>query len=300
MDHKEILSGLLATAYKMPSEQITELLNKTDGSEALTAIIEADKERVSGLTTKKFQDGYKKGKSESLKDHEKGLREKYQIADELQGEALIDKIIAEKVTAATKEAGGGKPKELTEDDVKRHKVYQDALAAARTQMEAKEAEWKSKLDEQQKAFTKQQTFGSVKEKALNLLNPEKFVLPTDAQIAANQKSWFLRDLEGYEYEKQDDRTIVLKDGKVVEDGHGHPVAYDDFINSRAAAFFEKKANNGGSNAGNSNEGEGGAAGNNGAKPANIEDLTRMMNDQSISVEKRREILKQYKETQAAQ
>lgn len=297
MDYKKLLTGLLSEAYKLDNGKIAELLK--DGEEitedaVLAALLEEDSTRVAGLkkatdNTGKFQEGYAKAKKEVLSDLEKELKTKFAIESDKTGMDLVDDIVAFKVA----NVGTGKKGEVTEDDVKKHPAYQTLESKYKTDLKAKDEEWTGKLNEIQEGFKKKEVFGTVKNKALVLLDGLKPVLPSNANVAANQKEWFVRDLEGHEYDTQGDRIVVMKDGKVLEDKHGHSVGFDDFVRSRASNFFEFQKNNGGGNAGNDNEGGAGASGDYPAgvtKPKNIDDLSKILNDKSIKLEDRNKVM----------
>lgn len=304
MEIKEILRGIMTTALKMSTEEVAELLEKTDGQEILNAILDKDKVRVAELGKTKYQDGYKKAKGESLTEFEKSVKEKYGVADEnLQGIELVESIVAKHIEDAKKASGKtGKGAEATEDEIKKHPMYVALENKLKTDLEATENNWKQKLSEQEKAFKKDKSFTSVKEIAQNILSSGKYLLPEDANIATNQKGLFLNSLaNGYEYEQVDNTTLVLQNGKRLEDEHGHSVTLDDFLNKQASMYFPIKASNGGGNAGNGNNGgangSGGAGGLN-LMPKTFDELNKIVNDPSIKLEDRETALKNYEAQQA--
>ena len=297
MDIKEILRGVLTTAYKMSDGKVTELLEKTEQEEILTAILEKDKERIKTYGTAQFQDGFKKAKKETLTDFEKSLREKFAISDDtLQGETLIESIVTakiEEVKAAT--GSSGKKGELTEDEIKKHPLYLSLEAQKTKAIEEANQSWEAKLKEQESTFKKKETFSSIKDLALNTISGGGFIFPEDATIAGNQKQWFLKDLENYDYEKTDNGTFVIKDGKRLEDAHGNAIKLDSFITTQAQAYFPIAKSNGGGNAGNNNNAgaNGGNAGANLQRPKNLEELAKITNDTTIPIEQRTKIVEEY-------
>lgn len=305
MDIKEILRGVLANAYKMADGEVTELLEKTDGQEILTAILEKDKARVAELGKTKYQDGYKKAKGEALTEFEKSVKEKYSVADDnsLQGIELVESIVAKHIEDAKKASGKpGKGAEATEDEIKKHPMYVALENKLKADLEATENNWKQKLSEQEKAFKKEKSFTSVKEIAQNILSSGKYLLPEDANIATNQKGLFLNSLaNGYEYEQVDNTTLVLQNGKRLEDEHGHSVTLDDFLNKQASMYFPVKASNGGGNAGNGNNGGASGSGGTGGlnlMPKTFDELNKIVSDPSIKLEDRETALKNYEAQQA--
>ena len=122
------------------------------------------------------------------------------------------------------------------------------------QLEDKEKELETKTKEYTANVAKIETFTTVKNLADGIFASLKPVLPKDANIAQNWKNQFYKDLQGYDYEKLDDGSFVAsKDGKRLEDGHGHVKDFNDIVKSVAGNYFEFEANNGGGNAGNDND-----------------------------------------------
>jgi hypothetical protein len=308
MDFLKVLRAFLAKAYKMPDGDIDAILeaSKDDQAALLQALYEKDKTRVSELTKPKegqtFQDGYKKAKKEVLTELEEKLKADYEIETDATGAELVAEVIAAKTKAA------GKAKELTEDDVKRHPVYQTAEKAFKKSLKDKETEFETTLTEKEKGFKKAQTFGNVSKKALQLLDEMNPVYPSNPKVAANLKNAFLKSLEdGTEYDEQETGFVVMKAGKVVDDGHGHTVDFDKWVKDRATDFFEFKQNNGGQNGGNGkpgDKGEGGAGGGtkypaNIVKPKTFEDMVKITNDSNIPVADRQIVLQTWETEQTA-
>lgn len=303
MDFKKIITGFLSRAYKLDDGKLAELLKDgEDGiteDDAITALLELDSTRVATIkkatdTTGKFQEGYAKAKKEERENFEKEIRERFGIESDTTGVDLIDEIVT------TKAEKGGKKGEVTEDDVKKHPVYQTLETRYKKDIKAKEDEWQAKLTEVETKYKSENTFGTVKSKALTLLDGLKPVLPGNPEIASNQKQWFIGALKDYQFDIQDgDRVVVMKDGKVVEDGHGNSLDFTDLVKTTASKFFEFQKNNGGSNAGNSNEqtpAGGGGGGDYPAgvkKPTNLDELSAILNNQEIKLADRQKVAEVY-------
>lgn len=303
MDFKKIITGFLSRAYKLDDGKLAELLKDgEDGiteDDAITALLELDSTRVATIkkatdTTGKFQEGYAKAKKEERENFEKEIRERFGIESDTTGVDLIDEIVT------TKAEKGGKKGEVTEDDVKKHPVYQTLETRYKKDIKAKEDEWQAKLTEVETKYKSENTFSTVKSKALTLLDGLKPVLPGNPEIASNQKQWFIGALKDYQFDIQDgDRVVVMKDGKVVEDGHGNSLDFTDLVKTTASKFFEFQKNNGGSNAGNSNEqtpAGGGGGGDYPAgvkKPTNLDELSAILNNQEIKLADRQKVAEVY-------
>lgn len=303
MDFKKIITGFLSRAYKLDDGKLAELLKDgEDGiteDDAITALLELDSTRVATIkkatdTTGKFQEGYAKAKKEERENFEKEIRERFGIESDTTGVDLIDEIVTAKAEK------GGKKGEVTEDDVKKHPVYQTLETRYKKDIKAKDDEWQAKLTEVETKYKSENTFSTVKSKALTLLDGLKPVLPGNPEIASNQKQWFIGALKDYQFEIQDgDRVVVMKDGKVVEDGHGNSLDFTDLVKTTASKFFEFQKNNGGSNAGNSNEqapAGGGGGGDYPAgvkKPTNLDELSAILNNQEIKLADRQKVAEVY-------
>jgi len=297
---EKLLRALLAKAYKMQETEIDSLLDEsTTDADGETQITNLDKSRIAELSKPKqgqtFQDGYKKAKSEVLTQLEKDVKEKYSIESDATGIELFDFLINEK-------SKGGKPKELTEDDVRRHPVYQNAEKLHKQALKETNTTWETKYAERENQYKKIETFGMVSKKAQEILNSMNPVLSANPTVAANVQNAFLSNLQNFEYEIQDNgsRIIAMKDGKIVEDGHGHTLDFEKLVKDTASGYFEFKQNNGGGNAGNGNPADKNNPSNKGGntpaypaginKPKNIDELSDIMNNTAIPVADRRIVM----------
>lgn len=298
---KEVLMTLLSKVYKLDAEAAAELLEKTDENEIANDILALDSARVKQFKedgTKRFNDGHKKGKSESLKTLEDELKEKFEVSDtNLQGLALIEHIVQTQSEA-------GADGKITDDVVKKHPAYLELEKQVKTTKQTVENEWKKKLDEVENGYKQKETHSTVKNKAMEILDELNPVLPEDGKKAAKAKNWFLNELiNGNKYEVTDDGQILMldKDGKRMEDEHGNAKSFDDFVKTLAEESFELNQSKERSSAGNGGEGsKGSGAGKGGGKsktkiptPKNVEELSKVLNDSSIPLEERQEVSANY-------
>lgn len=304
---EKLLRALLGKGYKMPKTEIDKLLSDdTTDEDGETQVIEGDVARIGKLTTPKkgetFQDGYAKAKKEVLTDFEKTLRELYEVDSDATGNELIEAIITAKAKPGAKE--------VTEDDVKKHPAYQNAEKAHKAALKAVQTEWETKLNERENQYKKGETFNTVASKALAKLSAMNPAIPTNTKVAANIQRSFLDGLKEFEYDLQDNgnRIVVMKDGKVVDDGHGHSLDFDKLIEDHAAGFYEFKQNNGGSNGGNGKPGaEGSGTGGSGGaaypagiqKPKTWEELNVIVNNTSIPANDRATVLQVWEQDNKA-
>ena len=301
---KTIITGLLSKAYNFDNGKIAELfkygeteLSEEQQTEILNKILEIDAQRVENIkksVDKKdaFQDGFKKAKSEVLTDFEKGLKEKFGIESDKTGLELVEEVVSKK-------SEGGQSGDLTEDAIKRSKVFQDMESNLKKQITTVKNEYETKINEIQDGYKAEQTFSNVSQKALQIFNGLNPILPQNKTVADNQVKIFVNSLKDFKFDVQDERIVVMdKDGKVLEDGHGNSRSFEDIVKETASGLFEFKANNGGSGSGNGGQGQGGSgssyAGN---VPKTFEELEKVMSDTSISIEDRSNIMAEYEKAQ---
>ena len=264
IDALSILKGLLSKAYKMDDGKIAELFdaeNATDESIA-AALLAEDTQRVSLLKKQNadnkdsFNQGYAKATKEQRAAFEKEIKEAFELDSDTTGIDLINEVITAKAPA-----GGKGAAEITDDDVKKHTVYQTMERNFKKQLKEANDAHTAKVEELEKGFKRNETFYGVREKADAFLAALKPILPKSANVATTIKNQFFNELKGYDYEQQADGSlIVTKDGKVLEDAHGHTKSFEDVVKGLASNYFEFEANNGGANAGNENNGAQGGAG----------------------------------------
>lgn len=301
---KTIITGLLSKAYNFDNGKIAELfkdgeteLSEQQQTEILNKILEIDAQRVENIkksVDKKdaFQDGFKKAKSEVLTDFEKGLKEKFGIESDKTGLELIEEVVSKK-------SEGGQGGDVTEDAIKRSKVFQDMESNLKKQVTTVKTEYETKINEIQDGYKAEKTFSNVSQKALQIFNGLNPILPQNKTVADNQVKFFVNTLKDFKFDVQDERIVVMdKDGKVIEDGHGNSRSFEDIVKETASGLFEFKANNGGSGSGNGGQGQGGSgssyAGN---VPKTFEELEKVMGDNSISIEDRSNIMAEYEKAQ---
>ena len=297
MDYLKIIKGLLSKAYKFDDGKIAELLKEADGvneESIISSLLTEDAARVTILKTPKsgetYNDGYAKAKKEVLTDLENQIKTAHGIQSDKKGVELIDEIIT------AKSSNGGKDGEITDDVVKRHPAFIQMEKDFKKQVSDKEKELETKTKEYETSIDKISTFTNVKSKADGIFQALKPILPKNANVAQNIKNQFYKELEGYDFEQQADGSyLVSKDGKRLEDGHGHSRDFNEIIESIAGNYFEFEENNGGANAGNNNDKDK-------TKPdiKNVKsesDATKIALDKTIPLADRLKALEDYEKTQ---
>ena len=301
---KTIITGLLSKAYNFDNGKIAELfkdgeteLSEDQQKEILQKLLDEDAKRVEAIkksvdTKPAFQDGFKKAQGEILTKFEKDLKEKFSLESDKMGLELVEELVSKK-------SEGGQGGDLTEDAIKRSKVFQDMESNLKKQITTVKTEYETKINEIQDGYKAEQTFSNVSQKALQIFNGLNPILPQNKTVADNQVKIFVNSLKDFKFDVQDERIVVMdKDGKVLEDGHGNSRSFEDIVKETASGLFEFKANNGGSGSGNGGQGQGGSgssyAGN---VPKTFEELEKVMSDTSISIEDRSNIMAEYEKAQ---
>lgn len=298
-----ILKGLLSKAYKLDDGKITELFEAEGATteSVLKSLEDLDVQRVSTLKKQNadnkdsFNQGYAKAKKEERSKFEEEIKEALEIDSDNTGLELINDIIAAKGT------GGGKGTQLTDEDVKKHSVYQAMERTFKKQLKEANDNHIAKVRELETAHAANETFYGVRDMATTLLNGLNPVISKNAKVAGTIQSQFFNELKSYGYEKQADGTYLpTKEGKVITDSHGHTVTFDDLVKGVAENYYEFQANNGGQNAGNQNQGgqQGGAGA---AKTFKSDaEAAAYANDASIPIADRMAAVKSYNDSKTAQ
>ena len=301
---KTIITGLLSKAYNFDNGKIAELfkdgeteLSEDQQKEILQKLLDEDAKRVEAIkksvdTKPAFQDGFKKAQGEILTKFEKDLKEKFGLESDKMGLELVEELVSKK-------SEGGQGGDVTEDAIKRSKVFQDMESNLKKQVTTVKTEYETKINEIQDGYKAEKTFSNVSQKALQIFNGLNPILPQNKTVADNQVKFFVNTLKDFKFDVQDERIVVMdKDGKVIEDGHGNSRSFEDIVKETASGLFEFKANNGGSGSGNGGQGQGGSgssyAGN---VPKTFEELEKVMSDTSISIEDRSNIMAEYEKAQ---
>ena len=279
MDIEKVLNGVLSKTLNIDDGKIAELFkdgeNELTENEVISKILNLDVDRIKNIKSEnekeKFQEGYKKSKREVLETLETELKEKYGIESSNTGIDLVNEIV--NVTS--------KPSDITEDAIRRSKLYLDLEANAKKEKTNLLEEYQNKIDEIKSTYEGEKVFSTVNKNAMSVLKALNPILPANQEIANNQINAFLDKFKEFNFEIQDDRVVVMdKDKKVIQDQHGNTRNFDDIVKERASSFWEFQANNGGSGSGNNPQGGNGGQGARKA-PKTLEELTNIMNDKSI-------------------
>lgn len=247
----ETLLYLTTKQFNLSEDEAKALLIVDDQlrEDAVDVILEKDKERIKKLRDereKKYNDGYQTAEKKFKSHAEEVFKKKtgYNGAED-NFEAMFDAWFAQQ-----KEQLKAK-REVTEDDIKKHPLFIDL----ETKTIAKE-----KYDELQKSFDEFKTqsqrkavMDTVTGRAWDVVAARNPILSENPLVAENRKRDFLAKFSSFDYELQDGRIIVLRDGKRMEDAHGNLKTFEAFTVELAEQNFDFRAQDDKGNAGNRNQ-----------------------------------------------
>lgn len=240
---RQTLAESLITAYQVSEDDIASILpeNESDFKENdfKTNFLNLDKARIQTINQKgkeKFEQGYSKAKKEERVAYESEIKEHFNIDDEnLIGLDLVKKVV--ELNAKTTKVDASK---LSEDELKSHpsviKMLNDKDKVFKEQEKLLKTEYDNKIN----AFNRERTFNSVSKRALAYLDEMNPVLSTDPTRASNQKNILLKELEQYDYQDSEEDFIPLKDGKRLENEHGHGISFKQLVQNKAGLYFDFK------------------------------------------------------------
>lgn len=316
VDLMAVLTGVLPKLYKDGNGELLALLQSEDATaETITAkILELDKARIASFSGK-FQEGYAKAKGEIRAEMETAIKSKFKIEEgaegyDLTGNELVDFIVAQK-TGEGSPTGGADLQKLTADQIKAlpgyHAIEKETKKAIK---DLTETHTKA-LKDLEESFKSESVFSEFTKEAIKALQELKPVIPGSAKVAQTLEAKFLEEFKNYNIRKNEDGTFTFldKEGKIIEDGHGHSVDWKEHVKSKAADYYEFQENNGGANAGEQNKKPGGGEQSKpGAKatypqgitpPKDFGEYTKLVNNKEIPLDQRLQIQQAYKDQNSA-
>ncbi len=295
---KNTLAESLRTAYQLEEDDIAAILPDNEeefkSDSFKSRFLDLDKDRVQKINLNqkdKFDQFYNKSKKEVLSSFEKEVKAEFGINDEdLKGLDLVRSIVEQNSKAPKADIS-----KLTEDEIKAHPSVIKILNEKDSIFKQREQEIKSEFDNQMNTFNKKERFNQVSKKALEILESMNPVLSTDPFRASNQKNILLEQLKNYDYQEDNGKFFPLKDGKRLENDHGHGIDFDNLIKNEASKYFDFKKADDRSNPNPS--GEGGTT--HSLSPKTEAEYVKTMSDQSIPREERQKVREAWQNKQAA-
>lgn len=242
---EDILSAFVSKTLNIDESKFSELVKTDEGEfkkDALALLLEKDQERVQGFKTadddvlkKRFDNGFAKGKQESLGNFEKDVRTKFEFDNpDLKGIDLINAIVDTKVSSLNK--GGGK---VTDDIVKAHPAYLGLHERLTKEKSEVVKEWETKYNGLETTVAQAKTMGVINTKANAIIDKLKPVFSADPLKATNQKKMILSQLASNKYDIQEDRIVVMDStGTPLEDDHRNPVQFEALVQDITTGLFD--------------------------------------------------------------
>ena len=247
MTEAEILKYSLTKMFGKTDDEIVGLLYEGDAlrEDAGEVILQLNEEKIAKLKKDRdlnFDKGYQKAQKEVLTTAEKKFKELTGFNHEAEDfETLVNSYI---------EAEGKKKSKATptDDDIKKHPLFIQ-LEAGRVPKEDYE-KVVTEFTDFKNNVQRNQVLSQIKSKAWDVIAAKNPILPQNQAIANTLRNTFLNELGSYDYEDQDGKFIVTKDGKRHEGKQGNLVPFESFVQEIAGNFFEFQAQSDKGNAGN--------------------------------------------------
>jgi hypothetical protein len=292
---KEIFTGVLSETLNLDENGVASLFNE-DGSmkdDAKQTVLDLFAKRVSDLKSGSqktaFDDGYKKAQSEVLSKFESDFKAKTGHKSDKKG---ID-LVLDYANTAKKEG------ELTDDELKKHPKVLTWLEEKDQAIEAAKADGETKLSQFQKELNKKETFGKVSTSVLEYFHKMNPVLSSDPVKRKAQEELFVERFQGYDFEIQGERILVLKDGKAIEDTYGKVVTLEKMVKDTAGKYYDFHAADPKKNAGNGDDPKKKVTPVNITVPKNDEEYTAALFDKTKTIEEKNMIKEAYAKAKEA-
>lgn len=248
------IKKLAEKIFNLTEDKLADYI-ESDGTINIDGLIELDAQRIKALKeahksdlTRMHDEGYNKGKGESLTKYEARLKEELGVQTDAKGIDLIKELIAK-----------NSKNEIDEEKIKLHPRYIELEKKLNNEFIPRNEyeKVKAEFDQYKDQIEKANTYSAVKQDAVKVFRSLKPVLSKDPVKATNQELDFVNKLIQYEYEVQSDGNHIIKQGgKRLETANGYPVSFADFVKSEAMKFFDFEVQDPKGNAGNNNSGGG--------------------------------------------
>ena len=248
MDEKTLLLGFLSKTLNMDEAAVTEAVYKDDAvaEDALTKLLALDVDRVKkvkGDTKSLFDNGYKKAEKEVLEKLETQIKQEYGLETDLQGIDLVKDLVAKKsVKSAVKD-----------DEIKVHPLFLGLEKKKNEEQKAQKDDYEKQITDLKTGITRNQKLFRIKEDAKRIFTGLNPVISENATVAANREKDFLSKFDAFDYELDDrGNHLIMNAGARMEDGHGNPVTFENFVKEQASLYYDFKKQEQRDGAGNNN------------------------------------------------
>lgn len=176
---------------------------------------------------------YSRGRRETAEEWEKRLRTKYGINDNsLKGDELLTAIEEKRKSEIDQLKASLSNKEITEDQIKASKFYQDLELQKQQEITSITSEWEEKLSKKDQEFQAKES----ERKMLNVLGgylqSDKLELSEDKEVNATRRNNFIREIMDTPHRFGDNGEVLLlnADGSLRKDAMQNTVSFDEYVN----------------------------------------------------------------------
>jgi hypothetical protein len=303
---KQTITAFIGRTLNLPAEEVAALF-KADGDEetfsdtALDSLFKHDATRVQNFTAKNqefFDNGVKKERKEALSRFEKEIREKFNVTEDKQGLDLIESVVMAKIKAQ-----GG---DLDEEKIKRSDVYLKAVERLIKEKDEAVTEATTKYKTLEQTIASDKINSSIRSSAKEIIMSLNPILPEgktgDGKLKSDIQVERLVDelISQHQFEIKGDKTLIIKDGKVMEDPHGNIIDFKKYVSEKASYVWDFKEGEARKGTGNNNDNDGNSGAKKGYQGPAIESSEQYMKlmAEAKDEETKMEITKAYNESPA--
>lgn len=176
---------------------------------------------------------YSRGRRETAEEWEKRLRNNNGITDtSLKGEELVKAIEEKRQAEIEKLKASLSNKELTEDQIKASKWYQDLELQKQNEITTIKNEWEAKLNDKDKEFQAKENERRMLNVLGGYLQSDKLELSQDKEVNATRRNNFIREVMNTPHRFDENGNVVLlnEDGSLRKDQMQNAIQFEDFVN----------------------------------------------------------------------
>lgn len=224
--------GFVADVLNMSDDDVRAQAQQEGGIDLLkqkyTSFVEQVKKN-------KFEEGKRKG-SKALTDTNKKLIESFGIDGIESIEAVTIDEIVEKAKA---KLSSNQSNELTDEQVKRTKVYADLLSERDNVTNA----FNQQIEALKQGFERENRMRTMNDFAMQALakDANSIIISADETRKKGQINFYLSQFQDIETENlSDGRIVIVKDGAIVEKANKHPLTLEEYAAEKLKLCFDYK------------------------------------------------------------
>ena len=279
----------LAQVLGIASGEISEALKSEDGElkpqeEVNNYFVSAFKDKLKGAISESRDEGFGRGKRESLTEVEKWVESEFGVSSK----GDIRSQIKELHKAANEN-------QINPDELEKSEIFQEKLSAAVEAVKQKLGEENEQLTAKITDLRNSQIRAKLSDHLRSLLKKEGYVFPEQENISNTIFNAYISDVWNDEVsfrmkEGQDLPELVDREGRPLKDEMHNVLTLDDYAMKKAGNFFAKRSGDGKDVTGVSPKRGGGSTGGGGYVFATREEAIKALNRET-DADAKRDILK---------